>query len=527
MTAAPIVAGLELAETYRLIRQLGKGGMGEVWEAEHLRLPRKVAIKFLLMGGQGNSELESRFQREAEIASSLKHPHIIDVHDFNVLADGTPYIVMEHLEGQDLRARLEAGPLQLEETLAITRQVASALSVAHGSNVVHRDLKPENIFLCESHDGRLHAKVLDFGISKLRNSVNSFATQEHTLLGTPGYMSPEQAMGKHASLDGRADLFSLATIVYEMLTGHSLFAGDSLAEIVYKVVHHSPPPLAQLNASVPRGLSAAVAQALEKDPDSRQASVQGFVSALDLNQGLASTAAAFNSTVQAATQHSSQDPQEAPTVPPREVDSAIKAGAARKSRWPIATALLAATIGAYALIYQRTGSPPVPDQRRATPDHNLGETKKATKATKATKAAKQAPLPTEPLPAALAPAEHRSNTRPAITTGAAGPASEPSKSPHPAVAPDRAHQSKRKMPAEQTALLRDARHALAKGNLTHALQRARSSLRLGKSPEAFETMLAVYCQQHDIGMAQAMLRNLRGSRKRRAIRACRKAGLTL
>ncbi|MGZ3446204.1 MAG: serine/threonine-protein kinase, partial [Myxococcaceae bacterium] len=186
--------GAVVAETYRIEGLLGRGGMGAVWAAEHLRLPGKhVAVKVLLDAAAGGDEMLQRFRREAEIASRLGHPNIVEVLDFNTLPSGQPYIVLEYLQGETLAARVAGGRLQLEEALAITRQIGSALQAAHRAGVVHRDLKPDNVFLCTpEEDMPTKVKVLDFGISKIRGS-QSLRTQDAILMGTPQYMSPEQA----------------------------------------------------------------------------------------------------------------------------------------------------------------------------------------------------------------------------------------------------------------------------------------------------------------------------------------------
>ena len=230
--------GAVVGETYRIEGLIGRGGMGAVWAAEHLRLPGKhVAVKVLLDAAAGGDEMLQRFRREAEIASRLGHPNIVEVLDFNTLPTGQPYIVLEYLQGETLAGRLASGRLQLDEALAITRQIGSALQAAHRAGVVHRDLKPDNVFLCTpEEDLPTRVKVLDFGISKIRGS-QSLRTQDAILMGTPQYMSPEQATGKNTTVDARTDVFALGAIVYEMLGGQPAFAGGSLAEVVYRVVH--------------------------------------------------------------------------------------------------------------------------------------------------------------------------------------------------------------------------------------------------------------------------------------------------
>ena len=279
---SPIDVGSVIADTYTIEALIGRGGMGAVFRASHKRLPGKhVAIKMLHAELSGD-EVLARFKREAEIASRLGHPNICAVHDFNVLPDGTPYLVLDYLEGESLAQRLKAGPLKLEQAMSIVRQVGSALAAAHREGIVHRDLKPQNIFLVPTEiDGRdiEVAKVLDFGISKIRGS-DTVKTQESSLLGTPQYMAPEQATGQHSAVDERTDVFALGAIVYEMLAGHPAFTGASIPEVVFKVVYEQPIPLAQEVPSLPAAIAAAVNQAMSKSAGDRFSTVSNFVEAL-------------------------------------------------------------------------------------------------------------------------------------------------------------------------------------------------------------------------------------------------------
>ncbi|HSK02504.1 MAG TPA: protein kinase, partial [Kofleriaceae bacterium] len=279
---AVVDVGSIIADTYTIEALIGRGGMGAVFLASHRRLPgKKVAIK-LLHAELTDDEVVARFRREALIASQLNHPNIVDVTDFNVTADGTPYLVLEYLHGESLAARIKDGPMPLEGVLSIVRQVGSAVAAAHREGIVHRDLKPQNIFLVPKEvDGRIVeiAKVLDFGISKIRGS-QTVQTQESTLLGTPQYMAPEQATGQHTLVDERTDVFALGAIVYEMLSGQPAFSGASIPEVVFKVVYEEPAPLADRVPGLPPAVAAAVARAMAKPAADRFPSVGAFVEAL-------------------------------------------------------------------------------------------------------------------------------------------------------------------------------------------------------------------------------------------------------
>lgn len=279
---AGIDVGTVIAETYTIEALIGRGGMGAVFMASHRRLPgKKVAIKFLHADLAGDEVLR-RFEREAQIASKLGHPNIVSVTDYNLMADGTPYLVLEYLEGASLAQHLAGGPLPLDRVMSIVRQVGSALAAAHREGIVHRDLKPQNIFLVPQEvENRVVdvAKVLDFGISKIRGS-QTVKTQEASLLGTPQYMAPEQATGQHDKVDERTDIFALGAIVYEMLSGQPAFSGANIPEVVFKVVYEQPTDLAQLAPSTPPAVLAAVKRAMEKKADDRFATVADFVEAL-------------------------------------------------------------------------------------------------------------------------------------------------------------------------------------------------------------------------------------------------------
>ncbi len=279
---SPLDVGTVIAGTYAIEGLIGKGGMGAVFLASHARLPGKqVAIK-VLHADIADSESLARFRREAEIASRLGHPNIVEVHDFNTLPDGTPYLVLEYLVGESLGNRLARGPLSVDATVTIVRQIGSALAAAHREEIIHRDLKPHNVFLVMTEtDGVAseRAKVLDFGISKIRGS-QTIKTQDTAILGTPQYMAPEQALGNHAAVDCRTDVFALGAMVYEMLSGKGAFAGASIPEVVFKVVYEEPRQLGELVGGLPPHVVAAVHRALAKKADDRFADVAAFVEAL-------------------------------------------------------------------------------------------------------------------------------------------------------------------------------------------------------------------------------------------------------
>ncbi|WIG94913.1 serine/threonine-protein kinase [Myxococcus sp. SDU36] len=276
--------GTVLRETYEIAGVLGRGGMGTVFLANHLRLRgRQVAIKVLRHDAGMGAEALVRFRREAEIASKLGHPNIVEVVDFDSLEDGSPYMVMECLRGQPLSRRLRKGPMTLEEVFSCARQMGSALQAAHRAGIVHRDLKPGNVFLVPTEVGGVmmeHVKLLDFGISKVIDS-QSVHTQGGILLGTPQYMAPEQATGKNGEVDPRTDIFAFGCLVYEMLARRLPFQDNgNLAELIYRIVYDPPGPLEALVPDLPDHVIAAVEKSLEKRPEDRFPDVGGFISAL-------------------------------------------------------------------------------------------------------------------------------------------------------------------------------------------------------------------------------------------------------
>ncbi|WP_245772115.1 serine/threonine-protein kinase [Myxococcus fulvus] len=259
--------------------------MGTVFLARHLRLPgRHVAVKVLRHDASLGEEVYLRFRREAEIASRLGHPNIVEVIDFDTLADGSPFLVMEHLKGMPLSRRIRKGAqLTLPEVFSIARQMGSALQAAHGAGVVHRDLKPGNVFLVPTELAGMsveHVKLLDFGISKIIDS-KTVQTQDAILLGTPQYMAPEQATGKNREVDPRTDIFSFGCMVYEMLARKLPFKdGGILPELIYRIVYDPPEPLLDVAPQTPVHVVRAIEQALAKRPEDRFPDVSAFIAAL-------------------------------------------------------------------------------------------------------------------------------------------------------------------------------------------------------------------------------------------------------
>jgi serine/threonine-protein kinase len=266
------LVGKVLHDTFLVQRVIAGGGMGVIYEAIHRRLPGRFAVKSLCGPMRDDAVELIRFRREAEIAARVVHPHTIRVVDYNSTDLGTPYLVMEMLEGRDLCRELEiAGPLHPDRVVDITRQIASALDAMHRASIVHRDLKPQNIFLGEND----FVKIIDFGIAKVDDG--SYVTDASEMLGSPGYVSPEQASGK--LVDGRSDQFTLAATVYEMLAGVPAFRADNVAAVLYKVLHVDPPELTH----VPGRMDGAIRRALAKNPQDRYATVSEF--ARELGRG--------------------------------------------------------------------------------------------------------------------------------------------------------------------------------------------------------------------------------------------------
>jgi len=253
---------------YELTAFLGEGGMGTVYSAVHRTLGKKVAIKTLRSELAAQPELRARFVREGKAAAAVRHPNVVDVDDVGIAGD-TPYLAMELLEGEDLRARvLRHGRLRADETVDVVLPALLGLGEAHRAGVVHRDLKPDNIFLARDAHGGTVPKLLDFGISKLRETQSLGLTGNHSVLGTPFYMSPEQA-GSARDVDARSDLYSAGVILYHCTVGRVPFNGSALAQVIGQIMLADPVPLRELCPDVPAGFEAVVLRCMAKDPAAR------------------------------------------------------------------------------------------------------------------------------------------------------------------------------------------------------------------------------------------------------------------
>ena len=275
--------GSVLGDRYRVISRIGLGGMGAVYRAQHITLKRDLAVKVLLPEFGGKEEFVRRFEREAESASRLAHPHIIAVTDFGRTADGLLFLAMEYLDGRSLSSLIREGPLPVARAVTIVRQMLAALNRAHAAGIVHRDLKPDNIMLIDREGQHDFVKILDFGIAKVTEPEpgREALTQAGVVFGTPEYLSPEQALGD--KIDARADLYATGVILFEMLTGHRPFESEDKMRIISMHLSHPVPRLraAYPHSDVPPALEDVVMQALEKDRAHRFASASAFLTALE------------------------------------------------------------------------------------------------------------------------------------------------------------------------------------------------------------------------------------------------------
>jgi serine/threonine-protein kinase len=417
--------------------------------------------------------------------------------------------VLEYLDGEDLASRLTGGPLPVDQALAIARQIGSALKAAHAAQVVHRDLKPGNIFLVGREVGGEivdHVKVLDFGISKIRNS-NTVQTQDAILLGTPQYMAPEQAQGKNNEIDARTDVFALGAICYEMISGKAPFAGDSLAQVVFKVVYEPVAPLAQLVPGVSPTVAAAIERAMAKGPADRFSDMSGFVAALTGRELVTTDRRAVRGTSGAVVPSTHRGTiGHADTAAASQLRGELQArpeqgGSARKLAFLLA-AIVVGAAGTFAGVRflggTQHGPTPVPAN---TPTASAGHT-----------------LPVHPIDSPAIPDQPH--------TGPAAAKPEDAE-------PDKSAVDKKKTeakthavtavaePPEVQELLDQAERALSSDNTKEALLLSDRAMRVQKSTRIFSLQTRIHCHNQDLGNARATFSHVAGGERARVLKYCR------
>ncbi|NUP07001.1 MAG: protein kinase [Polyangiaceae bacterium] len=280
-----------LAGSFCIIGVIGEGGMGRVYEAEHVRLPRKYAVKIVAPELANSAEALGRMEREAQAAARIVHDNVLNVVDVVRARDGRPCLVTELLQGEELGVMLErVRKLPVKDAVDIARQVCRGLSAAHAQGIVHRDLKPENLYLCQLDDGARRVKVLDFGVAKMTDGAN--LTRMGTVVGTPAYMAPEQARGA-PDVDGRADVYGVGAVLYRLVTGQPPFDGDDPARTLARVVMDQPRRPREIDPTIPDQLEIIILRAMAKSP------AQRLASAADLEKQLALFADSLNPPVAA------------------------------------------------------------------------------------------------------------------------------------------------------------------------------------------------------------------------------------
>jgi tRNA A-37 threonylcarbamoyl transferase component Bud32 len=371
--------GAVLAGRYQIVRRIGEGGMGAVYEATHTVIGKRVAVKVLLEKFHAKSDFVARLLQEARLASAIGHEHIVDVTDFGTTDDGRSFVVMEFLDGESLaELTMREAPLPIERCLRIARQVAGALGAAHAKGIFHRDVKPENIYLVRRGDADF-VKVVDFGISKAvkpggdDGEAGYRLTHTGLLLGTPLYMSPEQARGQE-DLDHRVDIWALGVLLYECLTGEVPFRANNYLGIIAQVLNHTAPPPSQLRPElgIPDAVEAVVMRAMAKDRERRYQTMTELERDLDR--------------LLAGDQNVGFEPVTA------EVNTRAAAG---PPRWPFALAAAVVLAGGVALALGRPVSTPAPAPV-AAPAPPTPAPKPAPAPAPAPPAAKLAPPPEPP-----------------------------------------------------------------------------------------------------------------------------------
>src|SRR5262252_582286 len=276
--------GQVLDGKYKIVRVIGEGGMGAVYEGENVRIRRRVAIKVLHAGIASNTEMVQRFEREAQVAGTVGNDHILEILDLGALPAGERYMVMEFLDGETLTDRIKARTrLSPREATRLLRQVLKGLAAAHGEGIVHRDLKPDNIFILREKAGiKDFVKIIDFGISKFTEpgGASSRMTRTGALMGTPHYMAPEQATGS-TDIDRRTDIYAVGIIMYEMLTGRVPFQAETFNQLLFEIALAKIIPARQVVPDLDPAIDSIVMKASARDPAHRFQTCDEFVAALD------------------------------------------------------------------------------------------------------------------------------------------------------------------------------------------------------------------------------------------------------
>jgi tRNA A-37 threonylcarbamoyl transferase component Bud32 len=345
---------------YRIITQLGSGGMATVYKAYHAALDRYVAIKVMHQALKEDPNFLGRFQREAKIVARLEHPHIVPIYDFSE-HEGQPYLVMRFVEGETLKSRMQARKLTLPQVMDIMHPVCQALDYAHNQGVLHRDIKPSNILITPQNG----VFLTDFGLAKIAQTGESTLSQD-MMVGTPQYISPEQAQGR-SDLDVRTDIYSLGVVLYELLVGRVPFQADTPYAVVHDHIFTPLPMPRSLNPALPEPFERVLLKALAKERDDRYASVSDFLSALD--KAAAEAAQAASTVAAPAASHAA--PTVVATVPsaPSEKPLPPAAPAARKSRRALwialgGTGLLLLFVAAFLVVASRGGRAQLQSARR-------------------------------------------------------------------------------------------------------------------------------------------------------------------
>ncbi len=464
LPTAPVLPGETLASKYKVERILGSGGMGIVVAARHLELDERVAIKFLLRSSD-DATILSRFLREARAAAKAKSEHVCRVFDVGRLDTGEPYLVMEYLEGVDLRDHLDAsGPLSVEEVSSLMIEACLGLSEAHALGIVHRDLKPANVFLTTRANGTTCVKLLDFGISKLPSS--DAMTSTSALIGSPAYMSPEQIVSAR-TVDGRADIWSIGIMLHELVSGKPPFDADSVLQLSVKIREEEAPPLPD-HVKNP-AFDAVIRKCLAKDPDDRYPDVASLAHALApfanpearalasrLRPAAALAATALASKIPPAPGTASDNTKPSPLPPKGPADKAVPVGQVtleplssvaetpkKARRWLPSLVVGGAAVLALSYVIMKSQrhkpeeltpalSSPTPSVEVAPPTSPEAAPSLALSATASSVTSPPATAPTPPaIPAVVRNAPPAKSAAPVIPASAASAISAPSASPPP------------------------------------------------------------------------------------------------